>query len=279
MKGAVWIAATGAQIGLVLLTVPSLVPGLGGPTWHHNASLLGAIVLCAAFGRRMLDRRFLGIGVLATTVLAILSGFLVLHFKPLLKATGFKDWAVWWHIAWSWLGLLFFVMHTSVNRSGLARSLRRMHTRARDALLYQGLLLAIVVLIPLTWLTSAPSWISDRNYLQLTLFTWIFLLSPAYIAWGIVQLRARSNTVPTWGKRPATQAFTDSWLLPMTILANISGFPMLYFDTAQTPLKFIAKYWHTWPSIAMTLLVFAHTIQFLPAMARHLEARRSGKSS
>src|SRR5688572_16331892 len=260
-----WAAGTAVHLGLVVATAfRPFTPGLGVPTWHHNASLAAAVLLSAVLWRRMTsDRRFLGVGVLVTTFLALASAFLLLYLKQDLKDAGLKDWAKWWHVAWSWLALAFFLGHTWANRKGLARSLRRLHARFGSGALYVGANLAILAAIPLTWSRWGADHIRDPNYIPLTLYTWLAFLAPAYGAWLWALLRQRAGRPLAWSGRPPVQAFTDSWLLPMTVLANVSGFPILYFGTKDTALKHVAKYWHTWPSIAMAVLVFAHTVQFL----------------
>lgn len=50
---------------------------------------------------------------------------------------------------------------------------------------------------------------------------------------------------------------------------NLWGFPILWFGTKDTSLKFVAKYWHAWPSIAMAILVFAHTIPWWVRVRPH----------
>lgn len=267
----VWALAA-AQVALLVATaLPPFSPGFGVPTWHHHASLALAVAFTALTFRRMAsDRRWLGLGVALTTLLALASAFLLLYLKDDLKAWGLKDWAKWWHVAWSWLALAFFLGHTWVNRHGLDRSLRRIET-GLSGIAYWVPLAAILVAIPLTWSPWGARTFTDPGYIPLTLYTWLAIAGPAYAAWAVAFVRTRRRgRPPRWAARPATQAFVDAWLLPMTILANVSGFPILYLGTKDTALKYVAKYWHTWPSIAMAVLVFAHTIQFLPGMQRHL---------
>ncbi|MEK6976619.1 MAG: hypothetical protein AABY18_09785 [Candidatus Thermoplasmatota archaeon] len=280
---AVWTWTLAALVHVAMLVVTAFPPfaqstspsALGVPTWHHNASLALVVLFSAVFWRRMTtDRRFLGMGVLVTTFLALASAFLLLYLKQELKVAQLKDWAKFWHVAWSWFGLAFFLGHTWVNRSGLGRSLRRM-TGGGGGWLFYGLLTVIVVAIPVTWSPWGARVFTDPAYIPLTLYTWLVFLVPSYAAWmaSVVQTRNNEGMRPAWWPRAGTQAFVDSWLLPVTILANLSGFPILYFGTKDTALKYVAKYWHTWPSIAMGILVFAHTIQFLPAVARYAKAR------
>lgn len=284
MPGAWWLV--GIAVQMVLLVATALPPlsqvdspgALGVPTWHHNASLAATLLVSAVLWRRMTtDRRFLGVGVLVTTVLALASAFLILYLKQDLKAWQLKDWAKFWHVAWSWFALAFFAGHTWVNRHGFVRSWRRLGA-GRSGVLFHGLLGLIVAAIPLTWSPWGAKVFTDPIYVPLTLYTWLVFLAPTYAAWLGVTLSLRRGRRPQWS-RPGTQAFTDTWLVNMTLLANVSGFPILYFGTKDTALKYVAKYWHTWPSIAMAILVFAHTLQFLPGLARHLRrpARHEGR--
>jgi hypothetical protein len=276
-----WTLAGAHQLVLLVITAfppfaQVATPGaLGVPTWHHNVALAGAVVFTAVFWRRMTsDRRFLGVGVLVTTVLAVVSAFLLLYLKQDLKDWLLKDWAKFWHVTWSWFALAFFLGHTWANRSGMARSWRRMGRGASGVVLY-GALGLMVVAIPVTWSPWGAGVFTDPIYIPLTLYTWLVFLVPSYATWMAAAIHMHNNEGmrPLWWPRTGTQAFVDSWLIPMTVLANLSGFPILYFGTKDTALKYVAKYWHTWPSIAMAILVFAHTIQFLPGIARHLKPR------
>jgi len=257
-------------------------PGLGGPTWHHNATLALSLVAFLATGlvrtrrgRLWSDRAHLGIGVLAWTALAAVSGFLLLYLKPDLKAWELKDWATWWHILWSWLALWYFVTHTWVNRRPLLRALGRWQRTVAGVLAYDGVLLLVFLAVPLTWLDVGP-WrhplVVEADYILLSLWTWLVLAGGPYLAWAVARVRR-----PRWARRPAVQGFVDVWLLPMALLANLSGFPLLYFDSKSTVLKYVAKAWHTVPSIAFTVLVFAHAVQFWPAVRAHW--RRVGAST
>lgn len=271
-----WGLGTLMQLLLVVLTAfPPLAqvatPGaLGFPTWHHNASLAAAVLFSAIFWRRMTtDRRFLGLGVAVTTVLAIASAFLLLYLKADLKVWLLKDWAKFWHVAWSWFALAFFAGHTWVNRKGWMRAMRRLATGAKGFAWFWLPNLLWVVAIPLTWSAWGARTFTDPRYIPMTLWTWLALLVPAYGVWALAALETRLGVRPLWFRRTKTQPFVDVWLVPMTFLANVSGFPLLYFGTADTPLKYVAKYWHSWPSIAMAILVFAHTVQFWPAVRRY----------
>jgi hypothetical protein len=275
--GAWWTVAL--VVHLAVLAATALPPfaqvesagALGVPTWHHNASLAAAAIFSAAFWRRMTtDRRFLGLGVMVTTVLAVASAFLLLYLKQDLKDWLLKDWAKFWHVAWSWFALAFFLGHTWANRLGLARAWRRM-AAGRRGLLFYGPLTLMVVAIPVTWSPLGANVFTDPVYIPLTLYTWLAFLVPTYAMWmaAAVHMRNNEGMRPAWWPRTGTQHFVDAWLVPMTVLANVSGFPILYFGTKDTALKYVAKYWHTWPSIAMAILVFAHTVQFFPAVARY----------
>lgn len=277
--GRAWLIATAIQLGLLVVTAfPPFAQtpssgALGVPTWHHNAALAVTLAFTALFWRRMTsDRRFLGTGVLVTTLLALASAFLILYLKQDLKDSLLKDWAKFWHVTWSWAALAFFLGHTWVNRTGLARSWKRM-TAGASGVVFYGLLTLMVAAIPVTWSGWGARVFTDPIYIPLTLYTWLVFLLPTYTVWlaSVIQLR-RDREPATWLRRPATQAFVDTWLIPMTILANVSGFPILYFGTKDTTLKYVAKYWHTWPSIAMAILIFAHMVQFWPAIRNYAKA-------
>lgn len=265
------------QLGLVVMTaLPPFSPRLGAPVWHHNASLgvtlaafLGTGLVRTRSGRLWSDRAHLGLGVLWWTFLATASGFLLLYLKQDLKDWELKDWAKWWHIAWSWLALWYFVAHTAVNWKAMVKAMGRWLGAVPTAIWYYGLLGAIVLAVPLSWSAWGARTITDGNYILLTLWTWLVLCLPAYTVWGIARLRALRGRPISWAARRPVVAFVDVWLLPMAILANISGFPILWFATKDTSLKYVAKYWHTWPSIAFAILVFAHSIQWWLAVRVH----------
>ncbi len=253
---------------------------LGEPTWHHNVSLVAVLALTAALWRPITqDRAFIGIGIMMTTVLALVSGFLILYLKQELKVWELKDWAKFWHVAWSWAALVWAVTHTAINWKPLRRMLARWHRSLGGYASYALPWLIIAILIPVTWSPLGARAFTEPNYILWTLWTWIVIAGVPYLAWIVhkVRLDAMRRVGPAdgplrrwgWTSRPATQSFVDVWLVPMTLLANLSGIPLLYFGTKDTSLKYVAKYWHTWPSIAMAVLVFVHSIQFWPGVRRH----------
>ncbi len=253
---------------------------LGEPTWHHNASLVAVLLLTAVAWRQMSkDRAFIGIGILVSSVLALASGFLLLYLKQDLKIWELKDWAKFWHIAWSWLALVLTVTHTAVNWAPFKRMLARWHRSWGGYASYALPWLVILVLIPVTWSPLGAEVFTEPTYILWTLWTWIVVAGVPYLLWIVHKVRldaigrvGRSDGSRrrwNWTKRPAMQSFVDVWLVPMTVLANVSGFPLLYFGTKDTTLKYVAKYWHTWPSIAMAVLLFVHSIQFWPGVRRH----------
>lgn len=260
-------------VHVVLLVWTAFWPTLGAPVWHHNASLAGALAIVLVTLRPFArSRAYLAIALGLTTLLAVGSGFLLLYLKQDLKDWLLKDWAKWWHIAWSWLALFYFIGHTWINRAPLVRWWTRMHKRVDATLVHHGILLAILVAIPVTWGQTGRAWFTDANYIPMTLVTWLALAGPPYAAWAIVTWRFKRGAAPMFRQRWArgrVVAVVDVGLFPMTILANVSGFPILYFNTKAGSLKYVAKYWHTWPSIAMTILVFAHTVMSWPAVAAH----------
>lgn len=274
-RAGVVLAAALMQAALLVATaLPPISPGLGVPVWHHNASLGVALLFVALTWKLHRDsRRFLGLGVAVTSLLAIVSGFLLLYLKADLKTWELKDWAKWWHIAWSWFALTFFMAHFWINRAPFMKFWRRLRRRRSGRVLHDGALLAVAAAVAATWSPLGARLIVESNYLLLTLYTWLVVAGPAYAGWALVRWRAawatRPRSVPRWARGPAVQRGVDVALLPAAILANVSGFPLLYFDTKSTSLKYVAKYWHTWPSIAFTVLVFAHTLHSWRPLTTH----------
>lgn len=259
------------QLALVIVTAfPPFNPRLGEPVWHHNASLAAALLFTAATWRwQTRNRMFLAIGVLATTVLATVSGFLLLYLKQDLKDWVLKDWAKFWHIAWSWVALVFFLAHTWINRGPLLGFYKQARARLGGRLLHDGTLLLILAAIPLTWSPWGADVLQKPQYIPWTLYTWLIVAGGPYLAWAWSRWRLAVASPPAWAESGRVQRATDLALFPMTILANVSGFPLLYFNTKETSLKYVAKYWHTWPSIAFAVLIFAHSIHRWNAVRAH----------
>lgn len=240
------------------------VSTLGGPVWHHHASLALVLVLTGFLWRRLArSRPFISLAIFGATVLAVISGFLILYAKPWLKAEELVDWAKWWHVLWSWAALVLFLAHVWINRATVMHFVRRLHAWPAFAVPAYAVLLVTLAAIPLTWNPVVQNWISDATYIPLTLYTWIVFTTPVYAGWGLQRIALLRGPGFLWLTRPFTRPGLDLALIPATILANVSGFPILYFkgQVHENGYKFIAKYWHTWPSIAMAILVFAHTVQ------------------
>ena len=265
-----------AQTAAVVITgLPSFRGNLGEPVWHHNVTLvatLGLFLLTGLVktskGRLWSHRAHLGIGILVWTVLATVSGFWLLYMKQELKAWELKDWTKWWHIVWSWLALWYFIAHQAVNWQPFVKALRRWSAGRAGWTYWAGNLL-ILIAIPLTWSAWGARTITEGNYIVLTLWTWLLLTAPTYAGWILVRRRTLTGRVKASAARAQAVRITDVWLLPAAVLANVSGFPLLWFDTKSTSLKYVAKYWHTWPSILFAILVFAHAIQWWAAMRKH----------
>ncbi len=269
-----WLGGTGAALVVAGVTVPPVVPGLGVPAWHHTASLGASVALFLLFaylGRSNL-RRHLALGVALWTVLALVSGFIILYSKPMLKATEYKDWAKFWHVAWSWLSLWYGIGHMVWNVKAMQRMWAHWNATVRGKLLSSGLFGLIVAAIPLTWSRWGAAVLQEPQFIPLTLWTWLAMVTIPYGIW-LAYVKLRGDHAPGWMGRPAVQRFVDLWLTPMMLLANLSGLPLVYLGTKDTSLKYVAKYWHVWPSIAMAVLVFAHTVQFWPALVNHWRRR------
>lgn len=271
-----WIAGFGGSLLLAALSVPAILPGLGIPAWHHTISLGVSVVLFVSFaflGRTDM-RRHLALGVGLWTLLALVSGFVILYSKPWLKSTELKDWAKFWHVAWSWLSLWYGIGHMVWNLHGMRRMWAHWNSTIRGRILSSGLFGLILAAIPLSWNRWGATVLQEPQFIPLTLWTWLAMLTLPYGIW-LTWTRLRPGHAPAWMQRPAAQRFVDLWLTPMMLLANLSGIPLVYLATKEGSLKYVAKYWHVWPSIAMAVLVFAHTVQFWPGLVSHWQRRRS----
>lgn len=252
-----------AQILLLAITFP--IPGFGAETWHHMASLAGVLGLAALLHRPLRrSRRFLAVGVLATAILASLSGFYLIYWKAGIRVEGFQDWAVWWHVTWSWMVTVFFVQHTWVNRVAFVHFVKKTLVKPAGTVVHAGAYLAVVVAIAVSWSPSGRELFTNANYVPLSLWVWVLVLVPPYLTW--LYLRRRHTT----GDRPLETRFghwpvrrlVDLMLVPIAALAILSGFPLLFdgpFDAAG--LKYATKTWHVWPSILFTVLAFIHGVQ------------------
>lgn len=220
------------------------------------------------------SRSFLGLGVFATTVLAVASGFFILYWKPWLKAYELVDWIKWWHIFWSWLGIAFFVFHTWINRVSLLHIWARIHARWRPAVLLYGGLVALLAVTLYTWTTAGKDWIGDANYIGLTWYAWLVVAAPSYGAWLAALLGRQMglfSAVHEALPRLAVRGFVDVALVPATILANLSGFPITFWkETVHgAGLKFAGKWSHTAPSIVMAVLIFTHVVHLWRPTGSH----------
>lgn len=248
---------------LALLAATFYLPGLGTAWWHHVASLAVVLVIAASMGRLMTSRRFLGVGVLVTTVLAAASGFYLLYWKEGIRVDGYQDWGVWWHVAWSWAAAVFFWQHTWVNRVSLGHFFRRSLRTMGPALMHGGLYAAVLVALVVTWGPAKGAFVNE-NYIPLSLWTWIGATTVAYAAWLLLRHHPHAAQKKIRGG-------VDLALVPASALAVLSGIPLLWFDGAmdQAGLKYASKFWHVWPSVVFSVLVFVHSVQLWTGLRRH----------
>lgn len=260
-----------AQVALLAATLR--VPGLGAETWHHIASLAAVLAVAAILHDRFRSsRRFLALGVLATSVLAAGSGFYLIYWKAGLRVDEIQDWAVFWHIVWSWFVAVFAAQHTWINRRSYAHFLRRsVATRPRALLHGLGYLLLAAALV-YTWSPQGRVLFTNENYVPLTLRTWALLGVPTYGGW--LYLRWRERRDPGWAEAAfgsrGLRGLVDLLLVPAAALAVLSGFPLL-FDGPFDPrgLKYTSKYWHVATSIAFTVLFVVHGAQLWTTVKAH----------
>lgn len=260
-RRAYWtVGLTALQAALLAATY--FWDGLGARTWHHVASLGGVLLLAAVIHRPLArSRRFLAVGVLATTSLAAVSGFYLLYWKEGIRADGYQDWGVFWHVLWSWMAAVFFVQHTWINRVAFGAFFRRSLVRAGPATAHMGAYALSVGALAVTWSPSGRVWFDGGNYVPLTLYTWAAVLVPAYAMW--LALRRR------WEHWPVRRAL-DLALVPLAGLAVATGFPLVFdgpFDAAG--LKYASKYWHVASSILFSVVVFIHSVQAWAGMRAH----------
>jgi hypothetical protein len=271
-----------ALVQTVLFIASLWLPGLGVPGWHHLASLLAAILLVLPWRKSLqASRAFLGIGVLATTFLAVASGFFILYWKVWLKAHVLVDWIKFWHVFWSWLGLVFFAYHTWINRIALLHWWRRIHSNVPASLLLYGGLLVVVLASAYTWTPWGKDAVGDPNYILLTWYGWLVLVVPLYLAWWGSILGRTREAFRRWNTnlpRIRVRGFVDVALVPVTVLANLSGFPITFWkdEVHGAGFKFAGKATHTAPSIVMAVLIFMHVVHLWgPTMShwRRLDGR------
>lgn len=252
-----WRGRTAAVAGVsagqaVAFAATAPLGWLGTAWWHHVASLAVVLALAFAMPAQMRSRRFLAMGVLATSVLATASGFWLLYWKEGLRVDGFQDWGVFWHVAWSWAATVFFWQHTWVNRVALGHYFRRSLQAARPAVAHIGLYLLAVAALAATW--AARDWFTSENYVPLSLWSWILAAVAAVASW--LAFRRRPD-------QKAVRGGVDLGLVPIAALAVASGFPLLFFDPQfdAAGLKYASKVWHVWPSVVFAVLVFVHAAQ------------------
>lgn len=262
---AAWtIGLSVAQLAALVATF--FIPGFGEPIWSHLVSL-GIVLGLSALAWRPLSRsrRILAVGALATSILALLSGFYLLYWKEGIRVDGYQDWGVWWHVAWSWAAAVFFFQHTWINRVQFVHFFRNSFRRAGSAALHVGLYVALVVAFGLTW-GPLKAWFSGGNYIALSFAAWLVCAIPAYAVW-LLRVRERRMSWP-WRR------VIDLGLVPVAALATLSGIPLAFFDdwTDAAGLKYAAKFWHVWPSVLFAVLVFAHSVQVWGLVRRHWAA-------
>lgn len=257
-----FLAITGAH--LLVLWASFYVPEFGVSPWYHIGSL-GLVVAISIALRRPLagSRRFLAIGVLAFSLLAAVSGFWLLYWKEGIRAAGFQDWGVFWHVAWSWAAAVFFFQHTWINRVALGHFVRQRFTTLVGALTHGGAYVLVLAAFFVTWSNIGKGWFTVESYIPLSLYAWLAITGPAYLIWLWTQLRIRLQGSADPARSTLVRGRIDVALVPFAALAVLSGVPLTFFDPFmdENGWKYVSKYWHVWPSVAFTALVFIHSVQ------------------
>lgn len=256
-----WVAGIAlAQVVALAATWP--IADFGAIWWSHLASL--AIVLGMVFlaRRHLTSRRVLGIGVLVTSVLAVVSGFYLLYWKEGIREDGYQAWGVWWHVAWSWAAAVFFWQHTWVNRVAFMHFIRRSLHALAPAALHIGLYALAVAAFAFSF--SSRGAFTSESYIPWSLWAWIVAVGTTYLAWILFRRRPHAT-------RTRLRAGVDLALVPVAAVATLSGMPLLWFDSAldAAGLKYASKFWHVAPSIVFSVLVFVHTAQLWRTVRTH----------
>jgi hypothetical protein len=204
----------------------------------------------------------------------VVSGFFILYWKPWLKAHDIVDWIKFWHVFWSWLGLIFFAFHTWINRIALVHLWRRIHQNAGATAFLYGAITLVCALSAYTWTGWGKNAVGDGNYLLLSWYAWLVVVAPTYATWGAtvlgrgwVALAALNAALP----RIRVRGFVDVALVPITILANVSGFPITFWkeEVHGAGFKFAGKVTHTAPSVVMAVLIFIHVVHLWRPTTSH----------
>ncbi len=256
-----------------LLWTSFYIPDLGVPFWHHLASLAVVLALSVGFHKPLArSRRFLAIGVLVLSLLAAASGFWLLYWKEGIRTAGFQDWGVFWHVAWSWATAVFFFQHTWINRVAFLHFMRQRFTTLAGVLLHTGAYALVIAAFVITWSDIGKDWFTVESYIPLSLYAWLAITAPAYFVWFGNQLRwnlLHRSKDPIRVTR--SRARIDVALVPIAALAVLSGIPLTFFDRFmdENGWKYVSKYWHVWPSVVFTALVFIHSVQVWQTMRAH----------
>lgn len=267
-------ALLAAQLVLLVATFP--LPGLGAEAWHHVASLAGTLVVAGLLHRRLrASRRFLAIGVLVFTILASASGFYLLYWKAGIRVDGYQDWAVFWHILWSWFAAVFFVQHTWINRVALVNFFQRSVGSIPAAAVHGAGYLALLGALFASFTPGGRTLFTNANYYPLGFRAWVLVLAPTYGFWAYLRLRGdRPAWLESFGHWPIRR-LVDLILVPAAALTILSGFPLVFdgpFDARG--LKYVTKTWHVWPSILFSVLVFVHGVQAWQTVKAHWRSYR-----
>lgn len=260
-------------IQVLALVATAYLPGLGVPGWHHIASLAVVALLAIVFHRPISrSRRFLAIGVLVLTLLAAASGFWLLYWKEGIRAAGFQDWGVFWHVAWSWAAAVFFFQHTWINRVAFGHFFRQRFQTIGGILLHGGAYALAIVAFLVTWSDLGKDWFTVESYIPLSLYAWLAITAPVYVVWFWNLLRTTLlRRAPDRVRSTLSRGRIDVALVPLAALAVLSGIPLTFFDPFmdENGWKYVSKYWHVWPSVAFTVLVFVHGVQTWKIMNAH----------
>lgn len=273
----------GSLAGTVLVVGSAWTP-IGVPTWHYHVAFLAMAAYAAwRWKRYVADPPLLGAHLLASGVLAIASGFLLLYLKDSLKASGTKDWAKFWHCVVSMWFLYVTLAHLA--REPNARALgvyARDGARRRWGIAHVVAWSATVVLLVAS--VASKDAFRDENYLYWSTLSILVATAFAYGAWVLAKVRSgawRAEAPPQPAPSRALRGNVDLMLLGWSIIAQASGLVLLYGKSFLhgNGYKYVSKFWHTAPSVVMTLLVVAHVVITAPLLRAYWVGRRAAKAA
>lgn len=277
-------AVLAGSVAGAALVVGSAWTYLGVPYWHYNVAFVAMAAFAAWRWKRYLaDPPLLAAHLLVSGVVAIASGFLLLYLKDDLKASGTKDWAKFWHCAFSMWFLYVTIAHLARRPNARAVSVYARDGARRGWAWAHVAAWGATVLLLFASVASKDTFV-DANYLYWSTLTVLFSTAIAYGAWIAAKLRSgawRRDAPPRSPPSRALRGNVDLMLVGWSVLAQASGLVLLYGKEFLhgNGYKYVSKFWHTAPSVVMTLLVVAHFVISVPLLRAYWLGRRAARAA